>query len=947
MEIKFTKKCLDNIIHSKNGIKFNLKGYAFYNDTLPDNLESINDLDVNNVICKGNITDIYDLQDNLFDLTYIPAIESTVVTNDEENPQMVCRFGQYEFDVYKKQVNKDNTNILIIGELFDENTNTVIDLGKSYLVGTIADVDVTEEPKKIVFKVSFTDYSEDDINKNLRIIDANFNDFTENETFKNINTIQLHDNYTLTPDPKNNDFTEEINIIQFDSIDGETNVKQYATNIDLLDKSEKINNIWNVSPRVLVGVDNVDKQVVTPHFELSYGKTEDGKFNTNAVNVQYNTEQNYVSINQNTGNRYIQADIFPEDIDEENKRCIKKKVKRSNLFDYSLVSANKSFFKYDSHNSKYKSETYNTFEFKNKNNTLGDSIYPVENVALFNSTNNSLSGNNNDTLFLKSNNNSFGYCYSNNTIINANDNVFQFGGSEYEEGSTVANYSKSVFHNNVLIGTDTIYSTDINYSAVTANNITFIGKNLYGTYYITSAKDIPMYDALNTMRANVTRTDNSTKSMHLDYGLSGVTFSSKFDIGNEALIGFEGLSVNRLPSYELFYRTSTYVGMEDNQNFYYYSHPIMPMPERHYQFNTNYSVIFGKYNAYVNPYALSGKTVSTITEYAELNGTGGEYLNTFTSFYNPDLSAFNAEQENLYRLVFHSSFDSSNDNNMKCDYDEGDFSLNKIVVVGAGKIKTNNAIKGHSPAEYASRNFDYGTFLNRINLFSIEKDSYQLVHNNSEDRDTNYLTTNVVHLPGMFAVRGQVPVNQKYYYVKNGTGKTLKSNNNRYNLQNAIYGTSGMYIPRTRSSNDNYKLPFSSLYDLIEGDYKKMTKTHSFDNVNRAKDGMAKTYVYHTIGILDGIKLRYNIYFDDIVKYFKKFGVTIPTTNNNTGNDSKLYRIYIVNENPEKSITMNCTKYLGPGQPKTQLVKSIKPGKCLKLLYKCNGQNNEEGILNI
>ena len=136
----------------------------------------------------------------------------------------------------------------------------------------------------------------------------------------------MTDNYTLTPDSRNNDFSEEINIIQFDTETGNTNVVQKPYDLVLQDKTNKVNVPWNVKPRVFVGVDNANKNITKPHIQWSYGKLENNKLITNAVNLQYNTQKDFFALNQNTGNRNVQVDILPEDIDEENKRCIKKKV---------------------------------------------------------------------------------------------------------------------------------------------------------------------------------------------------------------------------------------------------------------------------------------------------------------------------------------------------------------------------------------------------------------------------------------------------------------------------------------------------------------------------------------------------------------------------------------------------------------------------------------------
>ena len=52
MEIIFTNKFKEKVIHAKDGIKFALKGYAFYNDALPDDIESEEEITINNINYK-------------------------------------------------------------------------------------------------------------------------------------------------------------------------------------------------------------------------------------------------------------------------------------------------------------------------------------------------------------------------------------------------------------------------------------------------------------------------------------------------------------------------------------------------------------------------------------------------------------------------------------------------------------------------------------------------------------------------------------------------------------------------------------------------------------------------------------------------------------------------------------------------------------------------------
>ena len=82
MELKFTNKGIENIIHAKNGIKLNLKGYAIYADDITENIKTLSDIDLDKVICKSKVNSINELCNNLYELNYIPSLEDTYVTNE-------------------------------------------------------------------------------------------------------------------------------------------------------------------------------------------------------------------------------------------------------------------------------------------------------------------------------------------------------------------------------------------------------------------------------------------------------------------------------------------------------------------------------------------------------------------------------------------------------------------------------------------------------------------------------------------------------------------------------------------------------------------------------------------------------------------------------------------------------------------------------------------------
>ena len=941
MKITFTDKCRENIIHAENGIKLNLKGYAFYQDTFKeDDIKPLllTDIDANKIICKNKLKNIYDLRENVFDFTYIPALESSIITKKENEDTLniiAAKMGQYEIDINKGLTDKSFKSILVIGEEFTESNTYVSDKEKIYLAAVISDINVNlEQPQKIVFKVSFTNFEENEIDDTLRVIDTYYNDFTENEIIKDFNTIQLPDNYTLTPDKKNNDFDKEINLIKFDSEIGYNNVKSSPSNLVLIDKTNKINNIWNSKSRVFLGVDNVGKKVVTPHLELSYGSknVEDNVFQTNSVDFQYDT--NHISINQSTGIKNLQVDILPEDMEVENKRCLKNIIKRNNQIDYSLVSANKTFFKYDSHNSKYTEGANHTFEFGNRNNTLGTIDYPVEYVSLIRSNNNTMSGNNFDTLILNSNDNKLGYSFTNSIVINSTGTYFENNGKSYNEELKTNSY-ESNFGNNVYIGTENVESV-IDFSSISSTNITLIGKNKLSTYCVESANNVPLTDSFNTIPSIIeTISSNVTSTANIDLGYIQKSYTDNLNIGHEALIGFNGLSVDRLPNEQVYFKDKEQIGFDEKTDttYFYYSNP-------EYETDTTYSIKFGNYNANYNANALNAFNYDTITDYIDDENA---YSNTFSSEFGS--KTFNSEDEILYKLYFKHTQDSLYNTVERTDIsaDEGDFSINKLVVVGNGYDILGKNITGYSPAQMASKYYKAGNYCRKIDLFSIEKDSYQLVHD-FERTSINYIdkiddTAYVKHFPAIFAVRGTAPEKNKNSF-------------NNYLLQNAIYSTSGIYIPRQRTSNDVYPLTWDTLefFKSYNG-YKpsSLPYNNTIDSLRRHIDELftkdTSKFVYPCEGIIKENKISYDIYVSDIIndieEKYKDFSIKIIQCTFyliNTGvNDLNFYG----------EIKTHNSKYMPSNLSQKRIVK---PGDCIEVIYNkdFNTENgyNLEGVLN-
>ena len=105
MEIIFTKKFKEKVIHAKDGLKFALKGYAFYSDNLPDEIESAEDLTINLINQNNLVLNEYktgeSYREKLFDLTYIPSLEGKIIDDTEEGDFLVSQYGTYEIVINK------------------------------------------------------------------------------------------------------------------------------------------------------------------------------------------------------------------------------------------------------------------------------------------------------------------------------------------------------------------------------------------------------------------------------------------------------------------------------------------------------------------------------------------------------------------------------------------------------------------------------------------------------------------------------------------------------------------------------------------------------------------------------------------------------------------------------------------------------------------------------
>lgn len=987
MEIIFTKKFKEKVIHAKDGLKFALKGYAFYSDALPDEIESAEDLTINLINQNKLVLNDYktgeSYREKLFDLTYIPSLEGKIIDDTESGDFLVSQYGTYEIVINKglfKTLPVSFNYIFLIGEELRENANVVYDTEKSYIAAVIPCTDITNvvsenveyKPTKIAIQLGLSDLTDASSLTNAAIlVDEAFDSFTEDESIKNINLLKLSNSYALTPDNKQ-DYTEEYNYILNEYEQGEINTKFYPGNLTLLDKTEKINNPWNTLPRVYVGLDR-PKDISLPHVQLFYNPV--GSVDLHSLSVQYNPDYRFLAINQDEGIDNIQADFFPEDMEEENKHCVRERIKRKNVsVDYNQTSKCKSYLRFDANQSYYDYGSNRIFEYNTRGNTVGDNILPSINHSLIYSDSNTLGGETYDGLYLDSDNNEVGYGLSNLSLVNSRNITFINNGPRNYESSLLGE-TLSYANNNIMIGVNGLYNTpSTNY---TASNITFIGNNKNTTYVPVITKKMFEFDYIKTVKGLFTRHYNDTEtdviSDNLQINLSTEDYSASNVAGqlfeSQTLIGFNGLTVNKIPNREIFYENQGIVGYNDEwkqYDYYYYGDTTA-------QINRNASVVFGNYNANDNLDAISAAYPLTVNEAFKLKGRINNLDETFSSFYNHNYTYTTGGDDtastsvNIHRLFFNHTQDSifANENYSAAwktlTADEGDFGLDKIVVVGDGTQFSDNIITGHSPAEFASKNTTYSNDTSRKNLFSIEKNSYQLVHNGVYDDVPHYSATNVLNIPSMFAVRGTDPVVQQYTYhfitgfnSNNSTfvNKEMYKNINKYNLHHSVYTPTGIFIPLHRSSNDLYKMDFKNVQGLINDNVIKANKTVNYDAIKKLENFDQYSFVIKTKGLevkdANGKMItKYDFDMATIVDYYALKGIKIPMSNMN-GDNNNVYSFYIINNSPYRGLNFRGFRMNKNGNSVQTLYKNkyIPKGHCVRVDYMDCGTKGRYGVMN-
>ena len=1090
MKITITNKCKEYILNAENGIKFQVKGYAFLVDNERILAKKGADVQLKNLYRKNPTEEDelivfnplknsnQDILYRLFDTTYVPATELKSTDN--------YPFGTYKFR-FDQGLNPNKKGgfccadyncsqfdaILVIGQKFDEYPTYVKEEERSFLAAYITPENDDEKFKLdnlydttgtgpvsrvISWVFSLGEFDESPVKV---LYDEDYKELMKNYSLKDNQTTMIRSGdddsskrnalFLVQSSSVGTQYNEVINNLELNQgFAGNFAGTYEPTNIILTDETEKVNNLWNVKPAITI-FDDHNSPIAKPQMMLSYSCDNDLTINSLAITYSKDTNKQVFSINDVTGNDTIQANLFPEDLHEENKYCVDPEYKPYNNTVVSAWNAEKNnsrFFKLHSNGGHYSGfHVYNTFELSSKGTNLSSCSSNTFYVSNYNTLNKSVltefihSNSNNINLlsnasFIDSHNVLFNDAYpaqyetsniptiTGHTLIGVNGEKVSYcltGISEYLSDNIV---KQGTYNNFTHIGTN--YNTQIynDYPTPTVTSYT-INRN-YTTLPILndikSVKGKVTVCAYSAKNATTSINDKKVRPIELVLGYDSFTdesrretFENKLNVDNFALIGHEGLLASRAFYKDWYYPGREYEGYSNSLkkgNWVLTGTPTGRNPN-------DFTVVFGNYNSLVNTNKSSPRISYfwlTIQKYYRdyLNdGLVYDSTNTLSSIYNNsniydisspivfnDIGFYNQQDNSFCKVINDGSPLSYNLGSCfhQISTDEGDYSLNKLLVVGGGEGYTENTQNTiFSPAENVSKEKHYYEVAKRIDVFSVEKDSYQLVHNNTYDLNPSLSATKVGYIPGMFAVRGWEKPVQKYHYrytsgyngaAPSGTNivsATLVTSPNSYNLQNTIYTPTGLLIPLIRSSNDGYKLNIEHMNDYIKGStITGISKRVNFTNLQKKYDEFIQkryTFVYKTPGVCTvtfkkgakggkgtkgtkgtkgykgskglvkgrdyTVDWRYRLYIDDLFNGLNTKGIKL-RGNGVKGIKSRVYTIYLVNENKKHTITFKGIRMRKVGAKYQTLMTTryIHPGMTQRIMFVDNGANGQYGVMN-
>lgn len=992
MQIIHTADFRNNTILAERGVKCVIRGYAFVKDTKKwlkrkyqarydfEDIE-LNELRKNCELVTDEDKTNSDILDNLFDLTYEPCLELSVPkTKDIDTGDI---HGGGKFGTYKIRINSALNNktkngiqgkykaIVLIGEKYTEDKLHVITRNKSYIamflyfgVGermipgeTTGEDGCLEIGENAAFTINLQ-FSLSEATPEMIAgtsgfaieLDDEYAKILSNSTQKDQTTTQLSiAGAFLVPSGK--EYKSRLELENGKTMNNE-NVVFMDKTLNLVPNTDKNNSIFNVTPKVNIFDEHIDK-FVKPQMLLSYGGTVGDTFKTQSIGFEY--DPRYFALNEKAPESNTRFNLFGGATKRENVAY--DDVKYNAMSGYLRLLCDRGYH-YDGEDDMFIAANDNivgmnagTMILSNSNSAgdakQGENTFKTTDTHLLRTDETSavgLSGG----LFIDCKKNriesmddvtAVGTCQA-SAVISAGafnperdvpyitgENAAYRHGAPGQLGMFGMNVSSIEFngHGNIFIGHKGLLS-NFGHDAVVLGNYNACGKKEYdicencsgtGRIACTACADEsgkPTGKIKRHPKTVCTQCDGTGKYK------SKVCPTCK---GEKEIVDYSVTESSTCP-------TCSGYGQ-------------MPDPECNG-------------NGFIEGYAHPTKTSACSACSASLDENCPVCSGTREVSYQPTIA-----------------------------YEDG-----SVLKVGDGYfyknlMKNQNLFDMYRDyIDVAPENncdLNVGQYLKRMNLFSVENHGLLMVHNNNYDDIPN---SDVKHMitDDFFAVRAWA----KY-----------DSLSERFaNLQNGCYSPDTIYFPKRTTHNEMWKLRIRELNDFMHDNYIKsnasMLKTDALDaamddfyknnNAYMLKLGPIITYRWDTINGVKGVEktttgilgakglrglkslkgtngykgktlkitgMRYKYYIEDILKAIQaEYGKKI-SNNGSFGKNPETYTFYCVNGDTTENLYFKGMRLRNMPNGNYQTLLSIataKPTEVQRIMYMDNGYYGEYGVMN-
>lgn len=960
MQIIHTADFRNNTVLAERGVKCIIRGYAFVKDAknwLKKKYQArydfdeitLNDLLKNcELVTDEDKTDA-DILNNLFDLTYEPCLELSVpeITNDEANGILGGeRFGTYKIRINSALNNKTRNGIkgkykaiALIGEKYTEDDLHVTSLNKSYLAmilyfgvgqqATSHEIMGEDGALEIGENAAFTinlQFSLSNVTPDIIESTSGFGIKLGDDFAKILDKTEQKDQTTtqlaiegafLVPSGK--EYKTRLELENGKTIDNE-NVMFIDKTLNLIPDTNKNNNIFNVTPKVNI-FDNHKDKISKPQMLLSYGELVGDTFKTQSIGFEY--DPFYFKLNEKAPESNTRFDLFGGSTKRENEAYNDEQYAATS--GYLRLLSNRGYH-YSGENAMFIAANDNTVGMND-----GSMILSNANTAIS-------AGNGNDEPFATSD--------AHFIKVDETSAIGLSGGVLIDaERVRISRQDQAM-----MIGTRQSSATISAGAYNPAEDNPYISTAHTG---VESGHPYGMPGQISMLGLNVSSMEFNGhgnifighKGLLSNFGHDAIVFGNYNACGNKEYDICESCSgTGRIAC----------TACVDSEG-----HPTGKIGQNVCSTCSGYGMMIDPAcsgNGFIEGYAHPRKTM----ECSACKNTSAD-----------DCSACSGTRVVEYQPTI--AYEDG------CVVKVGDGYFHKNLMKNQNTFDMYGDFINITPENNCDLNI--GSYLKRMNVFSVEKHSALTVHNNNYDAIPDSDVKNMI-AEDFFAVRGWA----KYDELSDRFA----------NLQNGCYSPEAIYFSKRTTHNETWKLRISELNDFIRDNYiKSSSVTLKTDMLNQAisdfyknnitytlKLGPIITYRWDTINGMKGTKgttvgiigakglsglkglrntagykgkelkildMRYKYYIEDILKAIRaEYGKTI-SNNSNLGKNPETYTFYCINGDPTENLYFKGIRLRTMENGNYQTLRALntaKPAEVQRIIYKDNGYYGEYGIMN-